>query len=73
MELPPLNRKPLLHVDVTPDEGLPLRILRAYLEECKTKWVVTGLPDRVKAIYDAMNEHQDQRAKILRKAIQRLS
>lgn len=73
MELPEITQKPLENVDMTPDDMLPIRILRAYLDNCKCKWVVAGLPDNVKAMYDAMNEHQDKRAGILKKAIQRLS
>ncbi len=73
MELPPLNRESLLHVDMTPDKDLPLRILRAYIENCKVQWVVKGLPKGAKAVYDAMNKHQAQRAKILEEALQKLS
>jgi len=30
MKLPELTQQPILHIDGTPDEDYPLRILRAY-------------------------------------------
>ena len=61
----PVTQAPLLHVDATPDNDYPLRILRAYRENCNVKWIAT--PPSV--VYDQMNEMCDQRAKILDRAI----
>ena len=62
-----LNQKPFL-LDMTPDEELPLRILKAYRRDCNAKWASSG-PGNTHQIYDAMNEAQDQRASILDQAI----
>jgi hypothetical protein len=42
-----------------------MRILRAHRQNCDCKWVVDP-PD---PLYDLMNQHNDQRAKILDEAI----
>jgi len=69
MQLPEIrNRVDIRHVDGTP-EGYALRILKAYRRRCNEKWVVEGMTDNAKLIYDAMNEHQDLRAKELDRAI----
>jgi TPR repeat protein len=57
------------HVDGTPDGNYALRILKFYRELAKTKWIIEGDHEKAKALYDAMNEHQDQRAKELDEAI----
>ena len=61
-----------LFIDGTPDGNYALRILYAYRARCKEKWIVDGVSDGVKRIYDAMNEHQDLRAKELDEAIKKL-
>ena len=59
------------HIDGTPDGGYALRILRAYRQACNTKWIIEGENvEKSRALYDAMNEHQDLRAKELDKAIE---
>ena len=58
-----------MHVDMTPDEELPLRILQAYRDNCNTRWEVHGLPEDKSRIYDMMNDHCEQRAGILDRAI----
>lgn len=69
MQLPEIrNRVDIRHVDGTPD-GYAIRILKAYRLRCNEKWVVEGINDNSKLIYDAMNEHQDLRAKELDRAI----
>lgn len=55
--------------DMTPDNNLPVRILEAYLRDCGMKWEVSGLEEDKSKVYDLMNDAQDQRAKILKKAI----
>lgn len=56
------------HIDGTPDGNYALRILKAYRSGCNEKWIVEG-DIEAKALYDAMNEHQDLRAKELDEAI----
>jgi len=60
-----------MHIDGRPDGGYALRILKAYRKRCNEKWIVEGkfAEGGGKQIYDAMNEHQDLRAKELDKAI----
>ena len=65
MELPKISQTTIKHVDATPDAEYPLRILRAYRENCNCKWKTTP-PD---PFYDSMNEDQDRRAEILDAAI----
>ena len=64
-ELPPMTKEPLLHVDMTPGPDLALRLLRAYRHNCDVKWV----SNEPNALLDMMNEHCDQRAKALDRAI----
>lgn len=65
MALPPLTRQPIIHIDSTPNEGYPLRILKAYRENCNCKFVATSLSPLIKR----MNEDCDRRAKILDRVI----
>ena len=64
-ELPPITQQPIIHIDGTPDENYVLRILKAYRENCDCKW--SGNVDNL--VIEAMNNHQDQRAELLDKAI----
>jgi hypothetical protein len=65
-KLPNISQKPILYVDATPDRDYPLRILRAYREDCNVKWETRGKPN---PILDLMNADCDKRAKILNAAI----
>lgn len=69
--LPSITQQPIVHVDATPDNNYPLRILKAYRTNCDMKWAETT--DIAATITNplllAMNEHQEQRAKILDDAI----
>jgi hypothetical protein len=56
-------------IDATPDTQYALRILKAYRKRCDETWVVAGLPKERSLLYDAMNAHQEQRAKELDRAI----
>ena len=69
MKSPKLTKEPLHHVDATPNEGYVLRILRAHLHNAECLWEVRGLDKKGAKIYDLMNEHCEQRAELLRKAI----
>jgi len=64
--LPSLTQETILYVDSTPNNEYPLRILKAYRENCNSKW--SGNSDN--PIFEIMNKHQDQRAKILDKTIE---
>jgi len=65
MDLSPVSKEYLRHVDATPDREYPLRILRVYRQNCDCKWVI----ESPNPFYDLMNQHNDQRAKILDEAI----
>ncbi len=65
-----VTKESILHVDSTPDDEYPLRILRAYRKNRNVHWEVEGGIDS--KIYDEINEHQKQRAKILDRAIVKL-
>ena len=69
-KFPPITQQSIIHIDGTPDDNYVLRILLAYRKNCNCKWEVTGFTDNEKLIYDAMNDHQDQRAKLLDDAIE---
>ena len=70
MKLPKLTHQPILHVDSTPDEEYPLRILRAYREGCNCLWSdTTQGTDTENPLLKLMNEHQKQRVEILDRAI----
>lgn len=64
-KLPPITQEPIIYVNATPDNGYPLRILKAYRENCNCKWIVDPPSD----LYDMMNGMCDKRAIILDKAI----
>ena len=55
----------IMVVDATPNEGYPLRILRAYRENCNVKWVA----EPPSTLVDMMNADCDKRAEILDRAI----
>jgi len=64
-KLPAVTQDVIFSVDSTPDKEYPLRILRAYRENCNCKWV-TGKSD---PLLDEMNDDCDKRAEILDDAI----
>ena len=70
MPLPEITQEPIIYVDATPDEGYPLRILRAYRENCNCKWKdTTNSNSTENLILRRMNENCDKRAALLDKAI----
>ena len=70
--LPELTKQPILHLDATPDTNYPIRILEAYRQDCDSRWA-TGTDGSVdNLLLRLMNEHQEQRATILDKAIETL-
>jgi hypothetical protein len=72
-ELPPFTQETLTHIDSTPDAEYPLRILRAQRSNCDCHFEVTGVGAKSKVLWDMLNSHQDQRAKILDKALEILT
>lgn len=59
----------LAYVQANPDEGYVLRILKAHLENAESgRWVA----DPPSPVVDMMNQWQEDRAKLLRKAIEKL-
>mgnify|MGYP001602384736 CR=1 FL=1 len=71
MPIPPVTREPILHVDATPGEDYPLRILRAYRANCDVRWARTarGEADPTDPLLAMMNRAQVARAAILDRAI----
>ena len=66
------EKKAIQYVDMTPDEDLPLRILRAYRHDCDMRWDTAGLGPAQTLIYEVMNDSQGLRAEILDRAIAKL-
>ena len=70
MELPELTQQPILYIDGTPNADYPIRILRAYRENCNCIWAdTTEGKGSENPMLKMMNEHNEQRAKLLDKAI----
>jgi len=69
-ELPEIRNRVCFyyHIDGTP-EGYALRILQAYREKTEERWEVSGLSEEQSVMYDLMNQHQEERAEELDKAI----
>ena len=69
-KLPNITQQPIEHVDGTPDNLYPLRILRAYRENCNCMWSESSGVEEVKnPLLKLMNDQQIKRAEILDKAI----
>lgn len=60
-----MSTEPILHVDMTPDAGLPVRILRVYRANCDVPFTAAGAGK----LGELMATHQRQRAVVLDKAI----
>ncbi len=69
IKLPPTKQE-YMHVDATPDDEYPIRILKMYRFACNTEWSVTGLGEEISEIYDLMNQAQRERARLLDEAIE---
>ena len=70
-----LIKQPLTHVNATPDKEYPLRILKAFRENCNCKYSSStdGSEEGLSPFLKEMNKLQDKRAKILDDAIAILS
>lgn len=76
MSYPPLKNEinpGEVHIESTPNGKYALRILQYYRRCCDITWETNNLSDKDKAFYDAMNEHQKERAKELDTAIERIA
>lgn len=71
-KLPKLTQQSILYLDATPDNEYPLRILRAYRENCNSMWATSTDGACDNPLFTMMNEHQRQRAEILDRAIDKL-
>ena len=70
MKLPKVTQEPILHIDLTPNDNLPLRILRVYRENCNCSWAEDTDGGEVKnPVLILMNQNNKQRATILDRAI----
>lgn len=73
MKLPKMTKKQeVLHIDATPDEHYVLRILQAYRMNCDTRFATGTDGTCDNPLFQMMNEHQEQRAKLLDEAIAKL-
>ena len=73
IKLPDLTKQPLLNVDLTPNNDLPLRILKAYRENCDVRWVTNTNGECDNPLFDIMNKDCERRAIILDRAIKYLT
>ena len=68
----PLEDEVLSHVDATPDEYYPIRILEAHRQNCNSKWsstvTLSGMDENNPLIIE-LNKASDKRAVLLDKAI----
>ena len=65
-----ISKQEILHIDSTPDENYALRILQAYRVNCDTRFATSADGSCDNPLYKMMNEYQEQRAKLLDKAIE---
>jgi hypothetical protein len=69
-DLPKTTQEFITFIDSTPDKEYPLRILKAYRENCNCKWCDSSTEEVISnPLLQLMNKHCDQRAKILDEAI----
>lgn len=72
-DLPEMTQESIMHIDSTPNNDYPLRILRAYRANCDVKWSDnTSSAENEKQLnpmLKLMNNHCDERAIILDNAI----
>ena len=72
-ELQPINGEPILHVNGTPDDSYPLRILQAYRINCDFRWEENIEGETTNLLLKMMNSQKEKRAEVLDKAIAKLS
>ncbi len=69
-----VTQEPVKFIDATPNEEYPLRILRAYRENCNCLWADSSDPDKevTNPLFKLMNDAQRERASILDRSIDKL-
>lgn len=72
-QLEPGNLVSKTHVNATPDDEYPIRILQSYRDDCDILWSTSSDGEEVNnTLAKMMNEHQKERAVILDKALKKL-
>lgn len=69
MDIPKFTKQHIEHVDATPNDDYPLRILRAYRYNCDCRFATSTDGTCDNPLFTMMNEHCEQRAEILDRAI----
>ncbi len=73
-KLPKLTEQPIMVIDAAPTDDYPLRILQVYRQHCDCQWADnTNGSESTNPLINTMNEHNNKRARILDKAIVKLS
>lgn len=73
-KLPKLTEAPVLHVDATPNDDYPLRVLSAYRQHCNCRWAESTDDSKPQnPLIKIMNEQNSKRAVLLDKAIEKLT
>ena len=67
-----IKGEPIIHVDATPDEDYPFRILQAYRENCNCRWASSTDGQAMNPLCIKMNDDCEKRAEILDRAIKKL-
>ena len=71
--LPEMTQESIMHIDSTPNDDYPLRILRAYKANCDVKWSDNTTSNEntkpLNPLLQMMNDHCNERATILDDAI----
>ena len=70
---PKMTQEAIKYIDATPEGSYPLKILRAYRQNCNSRYETHGLPKEDTRFWEIMNEFQELRAEILDKAIKKLT
>lgn len=66
-----MNQELILYIDATPNNNYPIRILEAYRKRCDCKWSSSSTEIvAITELMKLMNDQQDERAKILDRAIE---
>ena len=64
------TQQPIFYVDGTPDSDYPIRILEAYRQDCDCRFSESSTEEEpTNPLLKLMNQHCEERARILDKAI----
>ena len=64
-----MTQQQIMFVNANPDEMYPIRILQAYLDNTDCRWATETDGSCNNVLFELMNKHCEERAVILRKAI----